>query len=348
MRKKAFTLIELLVVIAIIAILAAILFPVFAQAKEAAKKTTTLSNFKQTALAFNIYATDADDTFPLQAGSDSGNSGQMRWCFQHRVPAGWQANGVHNTPVRIAEDSQFPLSSVLPYMKSLGLYEQAGIPTVAVAGVNYAQATKPRAKVGLAYNGMLSSYPGSSVASPGQLPIVWAGLFKQNRDGLGLTSPVLFCNDVTGALCQFTAGGPPQPAHGGAVVTGCQAYNSPGAYGYVWWGFAAPGVTTSYVYGKGLHFAATDSSARFRNIGNLPFAPNFSTSNANTNPWSMFDPNDVPGSPYWMTDCAAPNIDASGTSYPATGYTVFFYPCYFRPDSEYAWTNEADYGQLYG
>ena len=47
MRKKAFTLIELLVVIAIIAILAAILFPVFAQAKVAAKKVSTLSNFKQ-------------------------------------------------------------------------------------------------------------------------------------------------------------------------------------------------------------------------------------------------------------------------------------------------------------
>ena len=59
--KKAFTLIELLVVIAIIAILAAILFPVFAQAKEAAKKTSCLSNMKQLGTSFNIYSTDADD-----------------------------------------------------------------------------------------------------------------------------------------------------------------------------------------------------------------------------------------------------------------------------------------------
>ena len=50
MRRKAFTLIELLVVIAIIAILAAILFPVFAQAKEAAKKSQTLNNTKQLAI----------------------------------------------------------------------------------------------------------------------------------------------------------------------------------------------------------------------------------------------------------------------------------------------------------
>jgi len=69
--KKAFTLIELLVVIAIIAILAAILFPVFAQAKEAAKNTTTLSNFKQVSLATLMYSSDNDDLFPLSEGSDA-------------------------------------------------------------------------------------------------------------------------------------------------------------------------------------------------------------------------------------------------------------------------------------
>ncbi len=59
--RRAFTLIELLVVIAIIAILAAILFPVFAQAKVAAKKTADLSNLKQMGLAFLMYGADNDD-----------------------------------------------------------------------------------------------------------------------------------------------------------------------------------------------------------------------------------------------------------------------------------------------
>jgi prepilin-type N-terminal cleavage/methylation domain-containing protein/prepilin-type processing-associated H-X9-DG protein len=62
--KRAFTLIELLVVIAIIAILAAILFPVFAQAKLAAKKTASLSNQKQIGLATMMYANDYDDGLP--------------------------------------------------------------------------------------------------------------------------------------------------------------------------------------------------------------------------------------------------------------------------------------------
>lgn len=72
MKLRGFTLIELLVVIAIIAILAAILFPVFAQAKVAAKKTTILSNAKQLGLANFIYAADYDDKFSPSGGFEGG------------------------------------------------------------------------------------------------------------------------------------------------------------------------------------------------------------------------------------------------------------------------------------
>ena len=64
LRKKGFTLIELLVVIAIIAILAAILFPVFAQAREKARQTSCLSNMKQLGTATTLYIDDYDETFP--------------------------------------------------------------------------------------------------------------------------------------------------------------------------------------------------------------------------------------------------------------------------------------------
>jgi prepilin-type N-terminal cleavage/methylation domain-containing protein len=74
-RKKAFTLIELLVVIAIIAILAAILFPVFAQAKLAAKKTVSISNLKQVGLASKMYEGDYDDTVVMAQYCAITNSG---------------------------------------------------------------------------------------------------------------------------------------------------------------------------------------------------------------------------------------------------------------------------------
>jgi prepilin-type N-terminal cleavage/methylation domain-containing protein/prepilin-type processing-associated H-X9-DG protein len=64
-RVSGFTLIELLVVIAIIAILAAILFPVFAQARESARKTSCLSNMKQLGTATMMYVQDYDGAYPL-------------------------------------------------------------------------------------------------------------------------------------------------------------------------------------------------------------------------------------------------------------------------------------------
>ncbi|MEO6907312.1 MAG: DUF1559 domain-containing protein, partial [Abditibacteriaceae bacterium] len=66
-RRKGFTLIELLVVIAIISILAAILFPVFARARENARRTACMSNLKQIGLGIQMYVQDYDERFPLVA-----------------------------------------------------------------------------------------------------------------------------------------------------------------------------------------------------------------------------------------------------------------------------------------
>ncbi|HZP83997.1 MAG TPA: prepilin-type N-terminal cleavage/methylation domain-containing protein [Chthonomonadaceae bacterium] len=85
MKRAAFTLIELLVVIAIIAILAAILFPVFAQAREKARGASCLSNFKQIALSFKMYSQDYDETRPLcqvwQSPATDANGNATCWSF---------------------------------------------------------------------------------------------------------------------------------------------------------------------------------------------------------------------------------------------------------------------------
>src|SRR5687768_11469533 len=78
-KRSGFTLIELLVVIAIIAILAAILFPVFARAREAARKTACLSNNNQIAKGFIMYTQDYDEMFPPY----SANVGAPPGCVQY-------------------------------------------------------------------------------------------------------------------------------------------------------------------------------------------------------------------------------------------------------------------------
>lgn len=78
-KAKAFTLIELLVVIAIIAILAAILFPVFAQARDKARQTSCSSNLKQMTLALLQYVQDYDETYPHVPGESAPVNTAVDW-----------------------------------------------------------------------------------------------------------------------------------------------------------------------------------------------------------------------------------------------------------------------------
>jgi len=116
-NRRAFTLIELLVVIAIIAILAAILFPVFAQAKEAAKKTACISNSKQTVLAGLMYAGDFDDTLPRHDNNGS--------CWYGEFPCNTPDWGVF-TPPAPGNNYDAGLSvmywgAIEPYHKNTGI-----------------------------------------------------------------------------------------------------------------------------------------------------------------------------------------------------------------------------------
>lgn len=101
-RRHGFTLIELLVVIAIIAILAAILFPVFAQARASARKTSCLSNMKQLSLGALMYVQDYDERFP-------------NWDW------GFFCNGGNNGQAR--DSRAFWAPAIQPYTKNFGIYE---------------------------------------------------------------------------------------------------------------------------------------------------------------------------------------------------------------------------------
>jgi prepilin-type N-terminal cleavage/methylation domain-containing protein/prepilin-type processing-associated H-X9-DG protein len=104
-RKHGFTLIELLVVIAIIAILAAILFPVFAQAREQARKTSCLSNIKQIALGAIMYSQDYDEVLVGPATRRRGGPAPTQYSYYF-----WSANWMC-----------WP-EAIMPYMKNLDIY----------------------------------------------------------------------------------------------------------------------------------------------------------------------------------------------------------------------------------
>ncbi|NLO06277.1 MAG: DUF1559 domain-containing protein [candidate division WS1 bacterium] len=107
MTRKGFTLIELLVVIAIIAILAAILFPVFARAREKARQTSCLNNVKQMSLGLLMYAQDYDErTCRIYIGG----SGRQ---FQHVTPNGSSRTG----------DYIMWTELIFPYVKNIQVYD---------------------------------------------------------------------------------------------------------------------------------------------------------------------------------------------------------------------------------
>jgi len=116
-KRRGFTLIELLVVIAIIAILAAILFPVFARAREAARKATCLSNLKQIALACLMYAQDYDEVLP-SVNNDGYNA------TSHAIdPANSYITWSDAESRNLGSIDYWQLADVLtPYVKSLDLF----------------------------------------------------------------------------------------------------------------------------------------------------------------------------------------------------------------------------------
>ena len=152
-RKRGFTLIELLVVIAIIAILAAILFPVFARAREKARQTSCLSNTKQMGLSLMMYAQDYDDTLP-------GASVQG--------PAGTMPRPVTGAPDRLYGSSLWP-DVLYPYHMNEQIFQcpskQAWLPYGWNIRIGYAIGFPGR--TGPIYEGVLLAdikYPAQTVA----------------------------------------------------------------------------------------------------------------------------------------------------------------------------------------
>ncbi len=309
MKSRAFTLIELLVVIAIIAILAAILFPVFAQAKEQAKKTSSLSNVKQFGTAYNMYATDHDDNLPIAQSYRT--NGTYRWATIHPFPGnwpgpahsgGWGPDSVKQTTATHSSNS------VYPYIKNYGIYDNTGFPlATADSAADIAARVAELQNTNLAFNGLLSEYSLTGVAQPSRLTLLWQGYGKGALHGRSMANPNLRCDaPAPGGPCKFNAGGNPQS---GAT----------GTYGWFWPG---PANSSAFVFGNGMNYVRTDSSAKFMKVGRV-------TGSSSTGAEPNRDYNNSPfahilegGRPETMWSC-----DSNGNG--------VNYPCFFRPDSEF-------------
>jgi len=157
MKRRGFTLIELLVVIAIIAILAAILFPVFAQAREKARQTACISNTKQIGTAVILYVQDYDEVFPF---SDN---------FAILIPG---------SPVQ--GNYQYWGDAIAPYVRNGGTSNH---PTLQGGTGNYGPYQRCPSFIqgwtGYAWNVELGYYPSGQLGSVSSLP---------NRVGVSLAS----------------------------------------------------------------------------------------------------------------------------------------------------------------
>jgi prepilin-type N-terminal cleavage/methylation domain-containing protein len=299
--RRGFTLIELLVVIAIIAILAAILFPVFAQAKVAAKKAADISNLKQLGTGFAIYLVDTDDHYPLgYRFTPSANGGAWRWNYSVSTPIGWMGNAYpQGQEPRMTEDRNHWSNTILPYTKNGGIFEAPGQTNTDVYG--YPTAGKNPYLVNSAFNGLLHAYNATGVVQPADVPLIWGGRGGQNTIGNSLTVPALYCPlDIsTGGDCSFKSGTPPQGQY-------------PGGYmfinGATWW-----------AYSQGVNWTFCDTHTKFRKIGQTKF-PNVNDYKTDPNVWY-----DGSG---WATDVNGSR--AGGSFWVDSGPGG--YPYLFRPD----------------
>lgn len=206
--KKAFTLIELLVVIAIIAILAAILFPVFAQAKVAAKKAVAISNVKQLGVGVALYLADADDTYPLANVYNpyNGRPSCNRFIATPVDAVNAQFSGVQ-AAYGAAASSAFYSNSLQPYLKSYGIMDDSNAtPTTSIytlgfyggAGLAYTGTNGQNNNFAFAMNGLLTEYSATAVAGPAGLPLFSLD-GNRKTPGAAFANPALYCGYATSA-----------------------------------------------------------------------------------------------------------------------------------------------------
>jgi prepilin-type N-terminal cleavage/methylation domain-containing protein/prepilin-type processing-associated H-X9-DG protein len=181
--RRGFTLIELLVVIAIIAILAAILFPVFAQAREKARAATCVSNLKQIGNALMMYVQDYDERYLGAAAPGTTDWSPYAGSLFIQPPTAI-ANPAANSP-RWAMWTNI----VQPYVKNWQIFKCPSSTDLNLddASVQF----NPKYSFSYTYNGLLTCYSLAGIATPTKCILVWEGIGDVAVVGRSQVNPAL-------------------------------------------------------------------------------------------------------------------------------------------------------------
>ncbi len=263
-NRRAFTLIELLVVIAIIAILAAILFPVFAQAREKARQTSCVSNLKQLGTAANMYVQDYDETLPLSVPDNTRGS--------FTTPADRNATSA----VGLVRRQSYWSNSIQPYVKNWGVDVCPSAPDD-TSDFNVSRAQANGVGLTYTYNGYLNQWSLAGSPAPADTILFTSGMGKMTMPGFGNVFPIP-TGDPSGAKpgCAFTypQGGSPSWRFTRTGVDQC-------AYGFnfrhTWW-----------VHNRGENFTYLDGHSKYI------------TAPSNRSPWAAVDATGIPQS-LWIS-----------------------------------------------